>query len=426
MRIGYLVNTYPRVSHSFIRREIRGLESLGIAVSRFSVRGNDMALTDQADRVEATRTQVLLHAGAVAFVLAVLALALARPVALLRGARLAVRLGRRSEGKCLRHLVYLAEACLLLRLLRRDGVTHLHAHFGTNSTTVALLCRRMGGPPYSFTVHGPEEFDHPTTLALDEKIAGAAFVAAISDFGRSQLCRWVDPACWHKLHVVRCGVDEQFLLAAPPPPLAQAMPRLVCVGRLCEQKGQFTLLLAAHELRRTGTDFELVLAGDGPLRMQLEHYIGDLGLHDCVRITGWISGDQVKEELLGCRAMVLPSFAEGLPVVIMEALALHRPVISTYVAGIPELVTPGRSGWLVPAGSVEALAAVMREALQAPVEQMAAMGQAGAAAVALRHDIRIIAAELAQLFCQYQAGAQQATTPTAAAPLALAEVGAAS
>ena len=146
---------------------------------------------------------------------------------------------------------------------------------------------------------------------------------------------------WPKVHVVHCGVgfDVYRRLSSA---LSSAQ-RLVCVGRLCEQKGQLLLIEAAHRLTAEGTDFELVLAGDGELRAGIEASISHYRLQDKVRITGWISNDQVRKEILAARALVLPSFAEGLPVVLMEAMALRRPVISTYVAGIPELVHSRRA-----------------------------------------------------------------------------------
>ncbi len=394
--VAYLVNQYPHVSHSFIRREIAGLEASGITVLRFSVRRSPAALVDPADQAEQKRTEVLLAGAAVGLPAALLWVAVTRPQCWLRAAWLALRMGWRSHEAGLRHLVYLAEACVLVRRLRRAEVRHLHAHFGTNSTTVALLAHVLGGPPYSFTVHGPEEFDRPESLSLREKIERAAFVAAVSEFGRSQLFRWCDPSHWCKVQVVRCGVDAAFLQAGatPIPPTN----RLVCVGRLCEQKGQLRLLEALRQLASSGVPFEMVLAGDGPMRVEAERAIARLGLGRQVQITGWISNATVRKHILDARALVLPSFAEGLPVVIMEALALGRPVVSSSVAGIPELVENGVNGWLVAAGSVEALTAALRQVLEAPVERLAEMGRVGASRVAALHDAAREAARLGRLF----------------------------
>jgi colanic acid/amylovoran biosynthesis glycosyltransferase len=295
------------------------------------------------------------------------------------------RLGRNSERGVLIHLIYLAEACVLRKWTQQDGIAHLHVHFGSNSTAVAMLCRLLGGPPYSFTVHGPEEFDRPVSLGLGQKIRHAAFVVSICSFGRSQLWRWAEVRDWGKVHVVHCGLDESFLGAPPSPP--SAAPRLINIGRLTEQKGQLILVEAAARLRAQGRDFEVVLIGGGPLREAIEERIRRLDLGAHVRLAGWMTGPQVRQELLASRGLVLPSFAEGLPVVIMEALALRRPVISTYVAGIPELVRTGETGWLVPAGDVEELVEAMVQLLDAPIDQLERMGRAGAERVTRDHNI---------------------------------------
>jgi glycosyltransferase involved in cell wall biosynthesis len=273
---------------------------------------------------------------------------------------------------------------------------HLHAHFGTNSVAVAMLVRELGGPPYSFTCHGPEEFDRPLTLKLAEKIARAQFVVAVSSFGRSQLLRWAAPNDWPKIHVVHCGVDARFLNADAPD--LPDTPRLLCVGRLAEQKGQLLLLEAAARLKRENLPFQLILAGDGPLRSQIESLIGRYDLGGQVTITGWLTNAQICEQIIAARVVILPSFAEGLPVVLMEALALRRPVVSTFVAGIPELVETQKSGYLVPAGCVDRLAEAMRWALTEDVERLREMGRCGAEQVARQHDAYVEAQKLALLF----------------------------
>jgi glycosyltransferase involved in cell wall biosynthesis len=259
-----------------------------------------------------------------------------------------------------------------------------------------MLAWRISGIPYSFTAHGPDEFEKAELLSLDVKLKHAAFVVCVSSFGRSQLMRWSRPDQWRKIAIVHCGVDRPFLdhPLQPPPPTR----RLICVGRIDVQKAQIVLVSAASRLHEAGIHFEIVLAGDGTMRAHLEDVIRHTGLQDKITITGWISGDRVKSEILAARALVLPSFAENMPVVIMEALALGRPVISTYVAGIPELVQPGKTGWLVPAGDEVALAEAMREALEAPVEQLAAMGDLGRLHIRECHDTFKEAVKLKHLF----------------------------
>jgi colanic acid/amylovoran biosynthesis glycosyltransferase len=399
MRIGYLVTEYPAVSHTFIRREIHALEALGVEVVRYTVRRQRSGpLKDPLDLAEAEKTKVILEVGAGGLALASSRIAAREPLRFAKAARSASAMGRRSERGLAYHGAYLAEACVLREWLEADRVEHLHAHFGTNSAMVALLARELGGPSFSFTCHGPDEFDKPKLIHLGEKVHGASMVAAVSSFGRSQIYRWAHKDDWHKVQVVRCGVDDAYLehVATPVP----ATKRLVSVGRLSEQKGQILLVRAVAALAKKGIEVELVLVGDGEMRKDIEAVIASEGIEKHVRITGYVSGDVVKKEILDARAFVLPSFAEGLPVAIMEALALARPVVSTYVAGIPELVVPGRTGWLVPAGSVEALVPVLEAVLGTDPERLTAMGKNGQAAVRAQHDVRVSAAQLRDAFAQ--------------------------
>lgn len=398
VKVAYLINQYPMTSLTFIRREIAAIEALGQKVPRYAIRRWDEKFVDLLDEAELRKTRVILDAGVFRLVQALVFTMMGRPGPFLKALGLAVQMGWRSERGLFVHIIYLVEACVLLDWFTRDQIEHVHIHFGSNPATVALLCRALGGPPYSFTVHGPEEFDRPQSLALGEKIRRSAFAVAISEFGRSQLCRWVSHDQWPKIRVVRCGVDALFLQTKPTPPPASR--RFVCVGRLAEQKGQLILIEAAGQLQREGIDFELILAGDGPMRGEIERLIDRLGLGGQVKLVGWQTNTQVYDLIRDSRAMVLPSFAEGLPVVIMEALALGRPVISTYVAGIPELVLPGETGWLIPASSVAALAAAMRQALDTPIEVLDRMGRAGAKRVAQYHDVHRESDKLLDLFEQ--------------------------
>lgn len=394
MRIAYLINQYPQTSHSFIRREIQALERLGVQVARIAFRGRDAELVDPEDQLERKRTRFILQ-GPGPLLLALIRLLITRPLPLMRALLTAVRMSRGSERAWYRHLIYLLEACCIFILIRKEVIQHVHAHFGTNSAEVAMLVQILGGPPWSFTVHGPEEFDKAAQEAVAEKLRACRFAVAISSYGRSQLFRLVEHPYWKKIHVVHCGLDPAFHSG---PIDESSSARLLCVGRLCEQKGHILLMEAAAKLRDQGVIFELVLAGDGELRPEIQGLIERYHLKESVRVTGWISGKQVREELLAARALVLPSFAEGLPVVIMEAMALGRPVISTFVAGIPELVISGEHGWLVPAGDVEALVSAIKACLDAPPDVLARMGRAARTRALSRHDVDTEAAKLVALF----------------------------
>ena len=396
MRIGYFINQYPAATHSFIRREIRALEALGISVFRYALQSSAFASVDPEDEIEERLTKHILVAGMGEFLRCCFRALLMQPVAVYQAIVEAFRLGWRSDRGILRHLVYVAEASVLASWCRRDGVEHVHAHFGTNSAAIAMIAKCFSGISYSFTLHGPEEFDKAELLSLNSKVQGSAFAVCVSSFGRSQLMRWSPRDQWRKIAIVHCGVDPLFLDGPVFPfPIA---PRLVCVGRLDGNKGQTILVQAARRLYDAGISFEIVLIGDGPCRKDVEDAIRGAGLQDAIRLIGWASGARVKEEIVAARALVLPSFAEGLPVVIMEAMALGRPVISTFIAGIPELVEPGKTGWLVPASDEIALSAAMRAALEASADLLATMGAAGRLRILKRHDSAKEATKLKKLF----------------------------
>ncbi len=383
LRLAYLTTEYPKVSHTFVRREIAELERRGHEVVRLSVRPPGGPLVDPADRAEAERTLFCLDRPKLTLLAHSAKWAATRPGRWASAVRATLRLHAKSDRGLVRHAAYLAEAAFLANRLKAQGIGHVHCHFGTNAAAVALLMNKLSGVTYSLTIHGPGEFDAPVGLSLAEKVAGAAFTAAISHFGTAQLLRWVDPQHWDRIHVVRCTINPDFL--APPEPVAADADRLVCVGRLTPQKGQLHLVDAFAGLVKAGYPGRLVLAGDGELRPALEASIRGHCIGDRVEITGWLSEAGVRREIGRSRAMVLPSSAEGLPVVLMEALAMGRPCVSTFTAGIPELIRPGESGWLVSAGDAAALSDALREVMSTPPARLTQMGLAGRARVELRH-----------------------------------------
>jgi colanic acid/amylovoran biosynthesis glycosyltransferase len=391
LNIAYILNTYPQPSHSFIRREIRALEAQGHQVLRIAMRRPDAELVDAQDRDEASRTGYVLDGGAKPLALAALRRLRAAPGRLAQALGLAIRHGLRSEVGVLRHLIYLAEACAVVERCAEAGATHAHAHFGTNATSVAMLAHVLGGPAYSFTVHGPEEFDNPRALSLQDKMAHAAFTVAISHFGRSQLCRWADPDHWPRIKVVHCGIEPARF--ATTSPLADGPRRIVSIGRFVEQKGQLALIEAMADMRHS--NMHLTLIGDGELRPRIEKAIARLGLDQHITLTGWVDETRIQAELAAAHALVMPSFAEGLPMVVMEAMAAARPVIATYIAGTPELVQPGVTGWLVPAADGAALGKALQALNDAPLGALDRMGRAGRARVMVRHDVSSEAAKLA-------------------------------
>lgn len=395
MRVGYIVSEYPKVSHTFIRREIEAVEACGIDVERISIRDGG-PVVDPQDRVEHGRTTRLLDGGTAALLVAGLRCLLRVPIRTLKTFWLACRMGLGADRPMPVHWVYFLEAAMVADLVRRRTINHLHAHFGSNPAEVAMLAAQLSGISYSFTAHGTVETDNARAIGLPAKIGAAAFVVAVSDYGRAQMMRWIPPDQWSRIHVVHCGLGREYLDCSAPP--IESGAGFLAVGRLSEEKGHICLVNAFARILKTGASSKLVLAGDGPLRALIEGRCRELGIADRVRITGWVSGDQVRQLLLESKALVLPSFAEGLPVVLMESLALGRPVVSSWVAGVPELVEAGTNGWLVPPGNEDALGQALQQCLDASPDTLASMGSAGQHAVRQRHDARIEGARLAELF----------------------------
>lgn len=396
MKVAYLTPQYPKVSHTFIRREIKALEELGHEVTRISIRPSDAGVVvDEADIAELALTHILLG-DKTAMIRGFLATLVHRPIDMIGVLFGVIARGLDTGSGIVRPVAYVMEAVALINLCREQGVEHVHVHFATNGATVAWIARRLGGPTYSQTIHGPDEWDGPVRHWLASKIEDSAFTAVISSYARAQALRWIGAEYAERLHEVHCTVDEAFFNAAVP--IADDQPmQFVSVGRLTPQKGPLVLLEAFSRLLESGVEANLVMAGDGELRDIVEARIAELALGEHVRITGWVDEATVRALLNESRCFVLPSFAEGLPVVIMEALALQRPVLSTYVAGIPELVRPGENGWLVPAGNVAQLTEAMKRVVETPVSELRAMGAAGADRVRAEHSVATEAAKIDKL-----------------------------
>lgn len=401
MKLAYFVNTYPSGSQTFIRREIHALERQGWEVSRFALRSGRDGLVHAGDISEDGQTEHLLELPRLQFLRSAAGWMARHPRGAWQALKLALRCGYfgargvAGTGGLLKHLIYLCEAAHFARRCDELRLPHAHAHFGTNSTTVAMLAAQMGGPGYSFTVHGPEEFDAPHALSLGLKADLARFTVAISHFGRSQLCRWADIETWPHLHVVHCGIEPWRF--PDPAPLPQGGPHLVAIGRLSEQKGFDLLLEAMIAACKTLPEIKLTIVGEGPLRPRIEDAITRHKLQDHVHLAGWLDETQVRDTLAKAQALVLSSFAEGLPVVLMEAMASGRPVISTSIAGVPELVTAD-VGWLVPAGDAAALSDAILTLAATPHDQLTRMGTAARARAFARHNIDNEAEKLTMLF----------------------------
>ena len=345
MRLAYLTSQYPAASHTFIRREIEALRARGAEIETFSVRSPaaDEAQAE-ADREEAQKTYYILLQSARDFLAAHLGALLTGPGQYLR--TLVLALGHRAPGArgLLLAFAHFAESVLLARELKRRRVQHLHNHFANSAATVGLLASRFLGIGWSFTMHGISETDYPAGLLLGRKIEAARMVACVSYFGRAQGMRLVSSNHWDKMHVVRCGLPFDRL------PLRVAGRKntetLICVGRLSPEKGQAGLLRAFAQLRERHEDVRLRLVGDGPDRNALEALAAELGLTDRLTFLGRLNENDTLAEIAESDLLVLPSFMEGLPIVLMEAMALGVPVVASRVAGIPELVEDESAGLL--------------------------------------------------------------------------------
>lgn len=392
MTIAYLTGEYPRATDTFIQREVAALRELGLDIRTASIRRTGPEhIVGPEQAAEQAQTFHVLAATANLVTLAGAKLrALRHPGRFLGALALALRTAPKGLRGRTYNLIYFAEALVLARWMQDNGVTHLHNHIAKASCSVAMLAGRLTGIPYSFTLHGPDDLAEPTHWRLDEKIARAAFVACISDYCRAQAMLNSDRRHWDRLHVVHCGVDPARYDRIRP----RRGSRLLFVGRLASVKGVPVLFQAMAQARRQRPDLTLTLIGDGPERLALEVEAQTMGLAPAVSFAGYRDQAAVAAALADHDVLVLPSFAEGVPVVLMEAMAARLPVVATCVAGVPELVEDGISGHLVPPGNPGSLARAILSALDAPP----AMGEAGRARVIAAFDSRAEAAKLAALF----------------------------
>jgi glycosyltransferase involved in cell wall biosynthesis len=395
VNIAYLMNAYPMTSTTFIRREIEALECLGLDIHRHAVRTWTGKLVDPRDIAEKEQTRYLLTRNVSGLITASIREVFLNPRGVMRATGIWIKLLKNSGGGLVKHIAYFMQATYFRQLAQSEHINHVHVHFATNATAVALLSRMMGGPSYSFTVHGPDELIDPKKLSFGIKIKHAAFVIAISDYCKNEVVRVAPAGHCDKIIVARCALAlEEF---DDTHDVNDNSQMFVCVGRLCPQKGQVLIPRAAAELRNEFPDLKIVLAGDGESRSAVEAAIAAYGVADMVELRGWVSNSEVLDLIKKSRALLLPSYAEGLPVVIMEALASGRPVISTTIAGIPELVDDS-CGWLFPAGDQEELVAAIRVALKCTPSVLARMGESGRDRVAKLHDRRDLAGLLLRNF----------------------------
>ncbi len=403
--IAYLTTGYPSPSHTFIQRELHELERQGIAIFPISVNkvGATELLSD-LDRSDAARTFTIKQTSPLRAVVAAARFTLSSPKAVIEVLGLIVKLGVTDLKGLLWHLFQLVEAMLVVRECERRDVTHIHAHFGEVPATIAWFAAELGRrrsatsvQTWSVTVHGWREFTNENAAMLGHKMRSATFVAAISDFTRAQLMRIAGVAhSADHFNVVRCGLPMGDYPFEPRATLGD-VPTVLMTARLADEKGHLVLLEALAALRRAGTPLRAVFIGSGPIAELLADATTQLGLSDVVTWMGAQPPSVVHQQLQGCDIFCLPSFAEGLPVVLMEAMAVGRPVVTTFISGIPELVENNVTGLVLPAGRADLLAdALLR--LVNDGELRAQLVKAGRSRVETMHNIGPIATQLGALF----------------------------
>ena len=393
-RLAYLTSQYPAASHTFIRREIEALREQGWSIDTFSVRppGSDETASE-ADRSEADQTFYILRQSLPSLAGAHIAALFTQPVTYLRTFGLALTHRAPGARGLFLAFAHFAEGVLLARELRKRGIAHLHNHFANSAATVGLLATRLLGIRWSFTMHGISETDYPAGLMLGRKIEAADLVACVSYFGRAQGMRLVAPSHWDKMPVIRCGVPFDRL----PSKQASGGRKVVCVGRLSPEKGQTGLLRAFAQLRTSHPDLTLRLVGDGPDRDALERLSQELSVGDAVTFAGRLPEPDTLVEIALADLLVLPSFMEGLPIVLMEAMALGVPVIASRVAGIPELVVDGKTGVLFAPSNWDELAQCIARLL-GDKALCSTLAQNGKFKIMSEFDARNSATELGALF----------------------------
>jgi glycosyltransferase involved in cell wall biosynthesis len=401
--ICYVTSHYPAVSHTFVMREVIGAREAGVQVETVSVhRAEAQHLLADVDRQEAARTWSIFPLDKAAFAVVHARALLTHPNAYWRVLRSALEAAPGGLRAKLWQVFYFAEGISLWDHAKRVEAHHLHAHLANVATDVCWWASSFGklAEPakrwmWSFTMHGSTEFYSTERFNLRRKVVAADAVICVSEFTRSQLMYLSTPEHWEKLRVVHSGADlERYQLGAPHD---RPCFGVLCVSRLVPGKGLELLVDAIAVLAERGTEAQLTVVGDGPLEPSLRARAEQLGVADRVLLEGAVGQDDMPLYYREADVFCLPSFAEGVPVVLMEAMASGRPVVATRIAGIPELVEDGTSGLLVAAGNLSELVGALERLAAAP-DLRAEMGVAGRKKIEESFDARRCAAQVAEVF----------------------------
>lgn len=384
MKLLYLVGQYPAINHSYLVAEVRHLRSLGFEVPVVSISPPDRPVEklSPVEREETARTYYVKAEPAAKVALLNLGEFLRHPLRYLRGLIFALRLAGISPRRVAYHLAYFGEAILVGRRMRQCGVAHVHASF---SASVALIAAHTFPVTMSFGVYGFGELHDPVGTHLAERIKGSLFVRSISRHGRGQLMLSCARSEWRKLIYVPLGIDATEF-APGPQRTASSKPQLLCVGRSAPEKGQGLLLEAIAALSAEGRPVHLRLVGDGPDRAWLENRAAELGIASSVEFAGWVDQAGLMALYAETDLFVLPSLVEGIPMVLMEAMAMQIPCVAPRITGIPELIRHGVDGMLFAVADVEDLKQNIHHLLQSP-DLCAQMGKQARARVVRDYDM---------------------------------------
>jgi glycosyltransferase involved in cell wall biosynthesis len=390
LKLIYIIGTYPGLTTTFIDREIRFLRRWGVDLKILAVRRPPSHIPLSLDQRELQENVLyLLPAGWFRVVWSQLYFLLLRPVRYL--ATLVYLATRPHPGARARLMsfVHFSLGVYAAYLLRDFPFHELHAHFVDRAATLALVVGRLLRKPYSLSIHaGPDIFVNP--VLLREKILEARHVATCTLFNKTHLESVIGQDLGHKISYIHHGLDLSKYQSGLP--VSNGRPLILSVGQLAERKGFPYLIRACRELKDQGYDFACHIIGRGPQGQELEDLISRLSLEDRVVLCGALPHEQVIEEYRRSIMFVLPCVKsrdgnmDGIPNVLAEAMAMQRPVISTCVSAIPELVTDEVNGLLVPPGDDTALLAAMRRLLDDPVLRQS-LGRKGRESIVSSFDV---------------------------------------
>jgi glycosyltransferase involved in cell wall biosynthesis len=399
MKLAYIIGTYPTLTTTFIDREITWLRRWEVDLQIISIRRPSGPLSPEQEMLQREVTY-LLPVSRRAFVQGHLWFAVRRPQAYFGTLLYLLTRPHPDLRARLRTSLHFGEGVYAAHVLRPLGRNHLHAHFVDRAATVALVASRLLSVPYSVTAHANDIYVNPLLLA--EKLSGAKFVATCTGYNQAHLAAIGNGHVSHKVSCIYHGLDVSHYQPESRPPSGK--PLLLSVGQLKEKKGLAYLIRACRMLKDRGYHLECQIVGEGPLRPALEAQIRQLSLEDTVTLCGALPHPAVVEKYRQATLFVLPCVVsadgdrDGIPNVILEAMAMQLPVVSTRHSGIPEVVEDGVTGLLIPPADEAALAGILSQLLDDP-ERRHRLGQNGRQTIvekfSVEQNVRRLLAEFA-------------------------------